>query len=256
MFSVIKYIGQKDIDLLEEVKILGIDVYCEPFAGSFNTGFRLIDTGYKAKYILNDLDEKIYNFWVKLKFKPKRLSMKIFSLLDKMEKINNNAFNSDSELIKLLETKSESPNAIESAAAEFLIHQTKTLSGFSYNKYRIENSVSEYDFSIDSEYLYQTQIYNKDYKYIFDKYDSKTTFFFIDPPYMNKRTKNYYRYGNQDFNHNELCKRIKRLKGRWLLTYDYNEKLIEMYKDYNIEIVERPMMGKVYKELYIRNYKI
>ena len=62
MYSVLNYIGKKEVNLLEDMMVLDMKVYCEPFSGSYNTGFKLIDTGYKAKYILNDLDENVYNY--------------------------------------------------------------------------------------------------------------------------------------------------------------------------------------------------
>ena len=48
MHSVLNYIGKKDIDL-SKYNIDNYKVYCEPFSGSFNTGFELMETGFKGK---------------------------------------------------------------------------------------------------------------------------------------------------------------------------------------------------------------
>ena len=56
MYSVLNYIGKKEVELLEDMEVLNIETYCEPFSGSFNTGFKLIDKGYNTKYILKYLN--------------------------------------------------------------------------------------------------------------------------------------------------------------------------------------------------------
>ena len=122
------------------------------------------------------------------------------------------------------------------------------MKGFSYIRYRLERSLDRYDFQLNSEYLKEIKIYNEDYYKMFDKFDSPTTFFFIDPPYTSKHVNNYYRCDSAKFNHAKLCERIKKLKGRWLLTYDYSPRLLEMYEGYNIEIKERKLFGKIYRE--------
>ena len=63
-------------------------------------------------------------------------------------------------------------------------------------------------------------IYNLDYKDIINKYDSKSTFFYIDPPYKGKEEY----YINHDFSketHKELAEFLNNIKGKFLLSYYY-----------------------------------
>ena len=63
-----------------------------------------------------------------------------------------------------------------------------------------------------------TQVENLDYTDLILKYDSPTTFFYVDPPYW--KTEDYY--SNHDFDsddHNTLVTHLKRIKGKFALSY-------------------------------------
>ena len=63
-----------------------------------------------------------------------------------------------------------------------------------------------------------TKVENLDYTDLILKYDSTTTFFYVDPPYW--KTENYY--SNHDFDsddHNTLCTHLKLIKGKFALSY-------------------------------------
>jgi DNA adenine methylase len=63
-----------------------------------------------------------------------------------------------------------------------------------------------------------TFIENTDFQYIVEKYDSETTYFYMDPPYW--KTENYY--SNHDFDskdHERLANCIKNIKGKFGLSY-------------------------------------
>ncbi len=63
-----------------------------------------------------------------------------------------------------------------------------------------------------------TQVENMGYLELIQKYDSPTTFFYVDPPYW--KTENYY--SNHDFDsgdHELLCDVLKQIDGRFSLSY-------------------------------------
>jgi len=63
-----------------------------------------------------------------------------------------------------------------------------------------------------------TKVENLDYTDLILKYDSPTTFFYVDPPYW--KTENYY--SNHDFDsedHNTLMTHLKLIKGKFALSY-------------------------------------
>ena len=69
-------------------------------------------------------------------------------------------------------------------------------------------------------------IENLDYSDVIKKYDSPTTYFYLDPPYW--KTENYY--SKHDFDksdHKKLCNQIKYIQGKFGLSYYNFELLIE-----------------------------
>ena len=110
-----------------------------------------------------------------------------------------------------------------------------------------------------------TKCENLDYSELIEKYDSPTTFFYVDPPYW--KTENYY--SNHDFDskdHKKLCNQLKNIEGRFALSY-YDFELLskwlpkEEYNWQNKEFSKAAGASKGKKqnkgvELLIMNYEV
>ena len=83
------------------------------------------------------------------------------------------------------------------------------------------------------ERLRRVQVENLDYKKVIDKYDSKETLFYIDPPYLGCK---YYKFNWNITNYIELAEILKSIEGKFLLSHYYNEKLIELFNWCNYEL--------------------
>lgn len=104
------------------------------------------------------------------------------------------------------------------------------------------------------ERLKSVVIEHKNYDDLIKVYDRPTAFFYLDPPY----------YGTEDMydviftkeDHLKLKQHLSNIKGLFLLSYNDDPFIRELYKDFNIEAVERNnnMSKGNYKELLIRNY--
>ena len=91
-------------------------------------------------------------------------------------------------------------------------------------------------------------ILNKDYKEVINEFDSKYTFFYVDPPYFGFEQ----RYNNHNFtkeSHRELLDVLKNIKGKFILSY-YDFNLIKEYSWCNI--VRKKFAHQ--DELLIMNY--
>ena len=93
----------------------------------------------------------------------------------------------------------------------------------------IYNDINEYNLTI-----YADNVHHLDYKEIFNVYDSENTFFYLDPPYYKKEflyegCENY----TKDF-HIDLKDEIKKLKGKFLMSYNKDRFITDLYKDFNI----------------------
>lgn len=83
-----------------------------------------------------------------------------------------------------------------------------------------------------------TDVENMSYEDLIPKYDSKESFFYVDPPYW--KTENYY--SNHDFDvedHKKLIDILKNTKGKWALSYYYFDLLEELLPKDKFRWVER-----------------
>ncbi len=105
-----------------------------------------------------------------------------------------------------------------------------------------------------SERFQSVVIEHKNYDDLIKVYDRPKAFFYLNPPY----------YGTEDMydvvftmdDHLKLNQRLNSIKGLFLLSYNDDPFIRELYKNFNIEAVERNnnMSKGSYKELLIRNY--
>ena len=106
---------------------------------------------------------------------------------------------------------------------------------------------------------------NMDYSDVIKKYDSESTYFYVDPPYW--KTENYY--SKHDFDrddHEKLCTQLKGIDGKWSLSY-YDFDLLQEWLPKNEFVWEEKQFTKQAgtkkdgtrdkgTELLIMNYKI
>ena len=89
------------------------------------------------------------------------------------------------------------------------------------------------------------KVLNLDYKKIFKKFDNDNAFFYLDPPYVGYE--NYYINHNfiGDNSHIELSNELKKLKGKWVLSYYNFDNLPILYNDYKI-LSKKHNLGEEY----------
>lgn len=96
---------------------------------------------------------------------------------------------------------------------------------------------------------------NLDFERLIRIYDRSDALFYLDPPYHG--TERYYQAAFDDAGHQRLRDVLQGVKGKWLLSYNDDDYIRNLYKDYRIEGIERNnnlASGNRYKELIIRNY--
>ena len=112
-------------------------------------------------------------------------------------------------------------------------------------------------------YRYKFQhadILNEDFKKVIDKYDNKKTFFFFDPPYS--ELKKSWGYKDNTITPEEIFKILCKLKGKFLMTYDYSIDNVKLFgSKFNIYEVDTNYWTKkaderkdLVKEIIITNY--
>jgi len=109
------------------------------------------------------------------------------------------------------------------------------------------------------ERLKNVQIDNLDFEICMKNYDSPTTLFYLDPPYIGTYHK-YYGFSWSEDEHRRLRKTLDQIQGKWILSYMEHPLIEELYHDFptiKIEAVDYSMGGhlKEYRtELIITNY--
>lgn len=97
-------------------------------------------------------------------------------------------------------------------------------------------------------------IEHKDFENLIKVYDRPTAFFYCDPPYHT--TEKYYDVQFTKADHIRLFNTLAAIKGKFLLSYNDDDFVRELYKDYNIAPIERNnnLSSGKFKELLITNY--
>lgn len=97
-------------------------------------------------------------------------------------------------------------------------------------------------------------IEHKDFENLIKVYDRPKAFFYCDPPYHS--TEKYYDVQFTEADHIRLRDTLAAIKGKFLLSYNDDEFVRDLYKDFKITPVERNnnLSNGKFKELIITNY--
>jgi len=109
------------------------------------------------------------------------------------------------------------------------------------------------DFSKVHERLKNTIIHNENYHKIISKYDSPTTFFYLDPPYENSsKLLSHYK----DINLEALRNQLKEIQGKFLLSLNDSENNRELFNQFTIIPLDTlyKLRKRKVTELLIKNY--
>lgn len=216
--------------------------YIEPFVGGGSIYWALPPT---AKDVINDIDKNLIVGYKLLKNSNTDVTAYIIpkNIKQMQTFVNSDNYNRNED--KLLKTLYMSTNTYSNSGSgklyKFISGRTKL------------NKLTDY-----KERMKNTTILNTDYKSVIKKYDSKTSFFFIDPPYENSDGL----YDNADINYVELRDILMRLSGFFMLTINDSKYIRETFKMFNIKAIMVKSNGNHgigdtnRKELIIMNYTL
>jgi len=218
-----------------------ISTFVEPFAGMFGVFFSLDFSKYRdVKFIYNDINHLNYNLFDLLIYDKRFIEIVKGIKVDKerYQKALKEIFTETDRMTFainwLIVLTCSAPNEIGKDSwrgdTEFEVFKLK------WKAYEPHlNKISE--------------ILNLDYKQLINEYDSKDTFFYLDPPYMGKE-KYYINHDFDENSHYELSSILNRIKGRFALSYYYFDGIEELYPNCRFES-KKTIMGT---EWLIMNY--
>lgn len=249
MNSFISWIGGKKLlrqEIMERFPKDEITRYIEVFGGA---GWVLFgkEIG-KELEVFNDMDGNLINLYRCIKYHCEELQKELDWLLISREQFFDNK--------KQLE--SNTLTDIQRAARYFHIIKVSfgaNRSTFGMNKSNFANSI-DYLKEVQKR-LAKVVIENKDFENLIKVYDRQRALFYLDPPYYGAEA--YYHTSFSLDDHLRLKTVLDGIKGRFILSYNDEMFIRELYKDYNIEGVCRnnnlsKYRRKKYDELIIKNF--
>lgn len=98
------------------------------------------------------------------------------------------------------------------------------------------------------------EIEHKDFEKLIKQYDRTDALFYCDPPYHT--TEKHYSEKFSEADHYRLNGVLTALKGRFILSYNDDDFVRELYKDFNIQAISRQnnLSYGQFKEVIIKNY--
>jgi len=239
----IPYLGEKSklANFITPYIPTDISIYSEPFGGMYGVFFSLDFTKYKnVKFIYNDKNYLNFLLFTKLK--------NDFSFIDLVKQTSVIKSRYDEALSQINLRTDESIKALDwliilTCGSPYEVTKDSWRGNLEFEIFKLKWKA----------YQYLTQridrIYNLDYNEIIDKYDSESTFFYLDPPYFGKELY----YINHDFSektHIELANKLNNIKGKFLLSYYYFDGIEDLYKSCKFECKKTVMST----EYIIMNY--
>ena len=230
-------------DAIESLPVSRGVTYVEPFCGGAGAALALLGLGKVNQVYLNDRDIRIYSAWNAILNENERF----------LTKLRNTPVTVDTWIkCRSILTDCDDEYSFDLGFATFFINRTSR-SGIIQDSGPIGGYDQTGDWKIDVRYYKETMRYrierigalaeqiklsNYDGLDFLERYsqrlDRKSTFFFIDPPYVQAGGRLYYNEMNDNLHH-DLARFLKSgACEHWILTYDNDVLIRNLYADRTI----------------------
>lgn len=255
---IIKWSGGKKDELKNILEHIPekYNMYLEPFIGGGAVYFNLNPN----KSVINDIHKELIDFYKSIKDGKS----------DEIYKFMKDNPNDEETYYKV--RGSDHTDQLDNAKRFYYLRKTCYRGMLRYNKSGEFNipfgRYKNYNFEEikNKEYediLKRTEIYNKDFNYLFENYNSPENFMFLDPPYDSEFTDyGYCTFGKEE--QKKLAKCFKETSIRCLMIIGKTPFIQELYKDYIVDEYDKKYRFKLHsgrvgdeintKHLVIKNY--
>lgn len=241
-YSPLRYPGGKAkiaplVELLIQKAEIQNAVYVEPFAGGAGVALALLMNNAVDEVVINDYDKAIYSVWRAIKEDTQCLIDLIRSTPVTVEEWHKQ---------KSIYNSQNNHYSLELAFATFFLNRTNRsgilnagpIGGYSQTgNYLIDARFNREQLieriQIIAKEKKRIHIYNKDIRSFLKSYIpvGNNIFIYLDPPYYNKGQALYKNFlGDQD--HEEISNIVKQLPCYWIVTYDEEKKIRDLYQGY------------------------
>lgn len=214
--------------------------YREPFIGGGSVAFYATQAYPDVPIWINDLYVPLYNFWIQLRDNGEELSNILNAIKTKVSNYENQEDKDRAHRDLFDETKEKinTQDGLDRAASFFILNKC-SFSGLTENS-TFSPTASRSNFSFVgieklkeySQLVSKWKITNIDYSKVMNK-SGKDVFVFLDPPYDIKD----FLYGkdremHKSFDHDLFAEMVYKCPHKFMITYNLNDRLCELYKDY------------------------
>jgi DNA adenine methylase len=217
--------------------------YREPFIGGGSVAFYTTQAYPDVPIWINDLYVPLYNFWVQLRDNGEELSERLNEIKTKAsDYITQDEIDSaHKELFDQTRQDINTQEGLERAASFFVLNKC-SFSGLTENStFSVTASRSNFSFvGIEklkeySKLMKDWKITNIDYSEVMNA-PGEDVFVFLDPPYDIKD----FLYGknremHKSFDHDLFAENVYKCPHKFMITYNVNDRLIELYKNYHLK---------------------
>jgi len=248
--------------------------YREPFIGGGSVAFYITQAYSNVPVWINDLYVPLYNFWIQLRDNGNELSERLKEIKNRVSDFatQDERDASHRELFDKLRVDINTQEGLERAVSFFILNKC-SFSGLTENS-TFSPTASRSNFSFVgieklkeySKLMKNWKITNIDYSKVMNA-PGEDVFVFLDPPYDIKD----FLYGkdremHKSFDHELFSQNVYKCPHKFMITYNVNDRLLELYKDYELtywklrySMAHRGDKGtedNVKTELLVTNYSI
>ena len=247
----ISYIGGKNRLANKIISLIPAHTtYVEPFAGGAQVFYRKPPSKVE---ILNDLSHDVVTFFRVCQLHPEELVRHLLGMVtsrhwfDVLWKTSPGSLTDVQRAARFLYLQ-RNAYAGQVARKNFVISVIKRCR---FNPERIPDLIKR-----THERLANTAIECLPYQRMLTKYDRPTTFFYLDPPYWNKKL---YEFNFEEEDFRQLAAMLRKLQGKFLLSINDVPEMRKLFSEFKSEKVSlhytaQRKNGNRYTELLIRNY--
>ena len=214
-------------------------IYVEPFAGGAGIAWSLLIDGVVDRVIINDADKAVYSFWRAIMESTQWFVEKI-----RTTPITVNEWRKQRDILRNSKKYSK-----ELGFAMFFLNRTNRsgildagpIGGYDQaGEYKIDCRFNRDELIRKilkiAEYRSKTKIYNQDISTFLKRFlpqgnENNEIFVYFDPPYYEKGQRLYMNFFSSK-DHERLRDSVALLDCRWIMTYDDNPEIEELYESY------------------------
>ncbi len=231
-----KYPGAKTSiipDIEEIFRRSGKRLFIDVFGGSGSVSLNM----QYATVVYNDLDSELVNLFRAIQYDSDLLKDLLFESLDVYDFKRGRKNPPPSKLPRHEATRKPSPSSTKyakipdvKAAAQTILRFTMSFGGMGSTYSTNEKSAKGYLKKTISmlpkvrEKVSLWTIENLDFRDLISRYDSKDAFFYLDPPYSEKK---WYSSNFRESDYEGLMSTLRNIKGKYLMTVDAHDDLLE-----------------------------